>query len=113
MNKIVMHLPSQNNVQLVNLTLKNRRLYSFLNNCIVSYSENPQYLFYCLDGLEEKVVNSTKQSIIYKYFQSDISVGQLTNRDNVRNIITDDQLPASSKKILQECPGYTSVLSII
>ena len=52
------------------------------------------------------MVNSTKQSVIHKHFQSDISVGQLTNIVNVRNIITDDQLSASLKNMLQESLGH-------
>lgn len=80
--------------------------HSRTNNWIANYSEDSWYLFYCLDWLEEKVVKSTKQSVIHKHFQSDISVGQLTNIGNVRNIITDDQLSASSKNMLQESLGH-------
>ena len=45
---------------------------------------------------------STAQKNIFELYQSDIGVGQLTNidnvRENVRNIITDDQLHVSEKK---------------
>ena len=64
-------------------------------NCNTKYAEKLQYLFCCLDWLERKVVNSTKKFFICKCFQSDISVGQLTNTYNGRNMITEDQLFAS------------------
>ena len=54
-------------------------------------------MFYYLNYLEKGVISSTKQFIVHKCFQSDISVGQLTNTNNVRNMVTDDQLYALFK----------------
>ena len=55
-------------------------------NCNTKYAESLQYLFCCLDWLEKKIFNSTEEFIICKCFQSHISVGQLANTYNVRNI---------------------------
>ena len=74
-------------------------IHSRLKNCNMKYAEDPQYLFYCLDWHEKEVVSSTKQFVLRKRFQSDVSVGQLTNTGNVRNMIRDNQLYASFKNV--------------
>ena len=74
-------------------------IHSRLKNCDKRYSENPQYIFYCLDWLEKEIVNSTKQFVQRKQYQSDISAGQLMNVDHVRNMISDDQIYASFKNV--------------
>ena len=85
-------------------------IHSRLKNCNKKYSENPQYLFYCLDWLEKEVVNSTKQFVLRKRFQSDISVSQLTNVDSVKNMISDDQLYASFKNVRGSPQYYKNMM---
>ena len=63
---------------------------SRLKKCKTKYTKNPQYLFYLLNQLEKGVVNSAKQFIVHKRFQSNISVGHLSNVNNVRNMVTVD-----------------------
>ena len=70
-------------------------LHSILKNKDKRYSENPQYIIYCLDWLEKEIVFSTKQFVQRKQFQSDINVRQLMNEDNVRNLFSEDQLYAA------------------
>ena len=74
-------------------------IHSKLKNKDKRYSESPQYIFYCLDWLEKEIIFSTKQFVQRKQFQSDINVGQLVNVDNVRNLISEDQLYASFKNV--------------
>ena len=69
------------------------------------FASNPQYIFHALDWIERNAVASSIHFAERKQFQDDISAGQLVNTNNVRRLISDDQIFASFKNI-QGTPQY-------
>ena len=69
------------------------------------FESNPQYIFHALDWIERNAVASSIHFAERKQFQDDISAGQLVNTNNVRRLISDDQIFASFKNI-QGTPQY-------
>ena len=63
------------------------------------FSSNPKYIFLALDWIERTVLASSIHFTQRKQFQSNINVGQLVNSDNIRRMISDDQIFASFKNI--------------
>ena len=63
-----------------------------LKCCDDRFAANPQYIFYALDWIERNAVASSVHFAERKQFESEISVGQLVNHDNVRNRISDGQI---------------------
>ena len=63
------------------------------------FASNPQYIFHALDWIERNAVASSIHFAERKQFQGDISAGQLVNTNNVRRLISDDQIFASFKNI--------------
>ena len=70
-----------------------------LKCCDDRFASNPQYIFQCLDWIERNAVASSIHFAKRKQFQGDINAGQLINQDNVRRMISDDQIFASFKNI--------------
>ena len=70
-----------------------------LRCCDDRFAANPQYIFHALDWIERNAIASSVHFVERKQFQSEISVGQLVNHDNVRRIISDDQISSSFKNI--------------
>ena len=70
-----------------------------LKCCDDRFAANPQYIFHALDWIERNAVASSVHFVERKQFQSEISVGQLVNHDNVRRMISDDQISSSFKNI--------------
>ena len=66
--------------------------------CDDRFAANPQYIFHALDWIERNAIASSVHFVERKQFQSEISVGQLENHDNVRRMISDDQISSSFKK---------------
>ena len=56
------------------------------------FESNPQYIFHALDWIERNAVASSIHFAERKQFQDDISAGQLVNTNNVRCLISDDQI---------------------
>ena len=67
------------------------------------FASNPQYIFHALDWIERNAVASSINFAERKQFQDDISAGQLVNTNNVRRLISDDQIFASFKNIQGTC----------
>ena len=65
--------------------------------CDDRFASNPQYIFHALDRIEKNAVASSVHFAERKQFQSEISVGQLVNHNNVRRMISDDQIFSSFK----------------
>ena len=61
------------------------------------FASNPQYIFHALDGIERNAAASSVHFPERKQFQSEIIVGQLVNHNNVRKMISDDQIFTSFK----------------
>ena len=80
-------------------------MHARLNGCDDRFASNPQYIFHTLDWIERNAVASSIHFAERKQFQSDINAGQLINSDNVRHMISDDQIFASFKNIKR----YTSI----
>ena len=74
-------------------------MYTRLKCCDHEFAANPQYIFHALDWFEQNAVASSANSAERKQFQSKINVGQLVNHDNVRRMISDDQISSSFKNI--------------
>ena len=70
-----------------------------LKSCDDRFAANPQYIFHALDWIERNAVASSVYFAERKQFQSEISVGQLVNLDNVKRVISDDQIFSSFKNI--------------
>ena len=62
------------------------------------FASNPQYIFHALDWIEKNAVASSIHFAERKHFQGDINAGQVTS-NNVRHMISDDQIFASFKSI--------------
>ena len=74
-------------------------IHARLKCCDDRFASNPQYIFHALDWVERNAVSSSIHFAERKQFQSDVSAGQLMNSDNVRRMISDDQIFASFKNI--------------
>ena len=70
-----------------------------LRCCDDRFAANPQYIFHALDWIERNAVASSVHFAERKQFQSEISVGQLVNHNNVKRMISDDQIFSSFKNI--------------
>ena len=74
-------------------------VHTSLKSCDDRFASNPQYIFHALDWIERNAVASSVHFAERKQFQSEISVGQLVNHNNVRRMISDDQIFSSFKNI--------------
>ena len=74
-------------------------IHARLKCCDDRFASNPQYIFQALDWIERNAVASSIHFTERKLFQSDIKVGELVNKDNIRRMISDDQIFASFKNI--------------
>ena len=70
-----------------------------LKCCDDRFASNPQYIFQSLDWIERNAVSSTIHFTERKHFETEMNVGQLVNQDNIRRMLTDDQIFASFKNI--------------
>ena len=70
-----------------------------LKCCDDRFASNPQYIFQALDWIERNAVASSIHFAERKQFQTEINVGQLVNQDNIRRMISDDQIFSSFKNI--------------
>ena len=70
-----------------------------LKCCDDRFASNPQYIFQSLDWIERNAVASSIHFAERKQFQSEVNVGQLVNQENIRRMISDDQIFASFKNI--------------
>ena len=69
-----------------------------LKHCVDRFAANPRYIFHVLDWIERKAVASSVRFAERKQFQCKSNVGQLVNHDNVRKMISDDQIFYSLEK---------------
>ena len=67
-------------------------MHTRLKYCDDRFASNPQYIFHALEWIERNGVVSWVHFAERKQFQSEISVGQLVNHNNVRRMISDDQI---------------------
>ena len=74
-------------------------MHARLKCCDDRFAANPQYIFHALNWIEQNAVASSVHFAERKQFQSEINVGQLVNHDNVRRMISDDQIFSSFKNI--------------
>ena len=63
------------------------------------FASDPQYIFQGLHWIESTNVQSAISFAQKKHFQSEISAGQLVNTDNVKRMISDDQIYHSFKHV--------------
>ena len=70
-----------------------------LKCCDDRFASNAQYIFQALDWIERNAVASSIHFAERKQFQSEFNVGQLVNPDNIRRMISDDQIFSSFKNI--------------
>ncbi|XP_066911966.1 uncharacterized protein [Clytia hemisphaerica] len=70
------------------------------------FASDPQYIFHSLHWTESSNVASAISFSQQKHFQSDISAGSLTNPDNVRQMINDDQIFQNSFKNIRGTPQW-------
>ena len=77
------------------------------------FASNPQYIFHALDWIERNAVASSINFAERKQFQDDISAGQLVNTNNVRHLISDDQIFASFKKIRGTPQYFHNMLDVL
>ena len=68
-----------------------------LKCCDDRFASNPEYIFHALDWIERNVVASSVHFAERQQFQSEISVSQLVNHNNVRRMISDYQIFTSFK----------------
>ena len=81
-----------------------------LKCCDDRFAANPQYIFHALNWIEQNAVASSVHFAERKQFQSEISVGQLVNHENVRRMISDDQIFSSFKNIRGTPQYFNSML---
>ena len=67
--------------------------------CDDRFAANPQYIFHTLNWIERNAVASLVHFAERKQFQREIDVNQLVNHDNVRRMMSDDQIFSSFKNI--------------
>ena len=70
-----------------------------LKCCDDRFASNPQFIFHALDLIERNAFASSVNFAERKQFQSKISVGQLVNQNDVRRMISNDQIFSSFKNI--------------
>ncbi|XP_066926766.1 uncharacterized protein [Clytia hemisphaerica] len=70
------------------------------------FASDPQYIFSSLHWIESSNVASAISFSQQKHFQSDISAGRLMNPDNVRQMISDDQIFQNSFKSIRGTPQW-------
>ncbi|XP_066930953.1 uncharacterized protein [Clytia hemisphaerica] len=70
------------------------------------FASDPQYIFSSLHWIESSNVASAISFSQQKHFQSDISAGRLMNPDNVRQMISDDQIFQNSFKNIRGTPQW-------
>ena len=68
--------------------------------CDDRFASNPQYIVHALDWIERNVVAISVHFTERKQFQSEISVGQLVNHNNVRRMISDVRFSRNLKTVL-------------
>ena len=81
-----------------------------LTCCDDKFAANPQYIFHTLDWIERNAIASSVHFAERKQFQSEINVGQLVNHDNVKQMISDDQIFSSFKNIRVTCQYFHNML---
>ena len=69
------------------------------NVATIVFATNPQYIFQSLYWIDRNAVANTIHSTERKQFQTDVNVGQLVHQDNVKHMISEDQIFASFKSI--------------
>ena len=74
-------------------------MYARLKFCDDRFASDSQYIFHALDWIERNAVASSIHFIERKQFQNGISVCQLTNKDTVKRMISDDQIFSPFKNI--------------
>ena len=74
-------------------------MHATLKCCDDRFAANPQYIFHALNWIKRNTVVSSVHFAERKQFQSEINVVQLVNHDNVRRMISDDQIFSSFKNI--------------
>ncbi|XP_066926640.1 uncharacterized protein [Clytia hemisphaerica] len=70
------------------------------------FASDPQYIFSSLHWIESSNVASAISFSQQKHFQSDISAGRLMNPNNVRQMISDDQIFQNSFKNIRGTPQW-------
>ena len=85
-------------------------VYTSLKCCDDRFAATPQYIFHRLDRTEINAVASSVNFDERKQFQREISVDQLVNCDNVRKIVSDDQIFSSFKNIRRTPQYFHSML---
>ena len=70
-----------------------------LKCCDDRFASNPQFIFNALDWIERNIVASSVHFAQRKQLQSEISVGQLVNHNDVRRMICNDQIFSTFKNI--------------
>ena len=68
--------------------------------CDDRFASNPQHIVHALDWIERNVVAISVHFTERKQFQSEISVGQLVNHNNVRRMISDIRFSRHLKTVL-------------
>ena len=74
-------------------------MHTRLKCCDDNFASNPQYIFHALGWIERNSVARSVHFAERKQFQSEISVSQLVNHNNVRRMISDDQIFSSFRNI--------------
>ena len=74
-------------------------IHARLKCCDDRFAKNPQYIFHAVDWIEKEAVMSTINLAERKQFQRDITAGHFMSSDNVRRMISDDQIFASFRNI--------------
>ena len=75
-------------------------MHARLKCCDDRFAANPQYVFHSLDCIKRNAVASSIHFAERKQFQSEISLGQLVNHNNVKRLISADQIFSSFKILL-------------
>ena len=70
-----------------------------LRCCGDRFAANPEYILHGLDCIKINDIASSVCFVERKQFQSEINIGQLVNHDNVRRMISDDQIFSSFQSI--------------
>ena len=84
-----------------------------LKCCDDRFAPNPQYIFHTLGWTQRNAAASSVHFSQRKQFQSEISVGQFVNRDNVGRIMSDDQIFSSFKNIRGTPQYFHNMLSLL
>ena len=68
-----------------------------LKCCDDRFAANPQFIFHALDWIKRNAAVSSVHFAERKQFQSEISAGQLVNHNNLRRMVSCDQIFSSFK----------------